>query len=476
MRSAEPGARILSWSRLPARRLDEREFLPAALEIVETPASPAGRTIAGTIILFFAVAILWACLGTVDIIATAEGRIIPSGKTKLIQPFETGVVRAIHVHDGQVVQAGDVLIELDPTANAADEHRLEHDLLQDKLDIARLSALLSGKPENFAAPEGADPALVATARRQMEAQAAEQAAKVEALDRQIAQKRAEAAQAAETIAKIDAALPLLSQQRDIRKKLLENEFGSKLLYLQAEQQLVEQQHERLVQKQQREQAVEAMAALQQQRQEADAEYRNGLFADLAKAQMQANEHGEEALKAADRRKLQTLTAPVDGTVQQLAVHTVGGVVTPAQQLMVIVPQESRLEIEAMVANRDIGFVHEGQEAAIKIDTFTFTRYGLLHGKVLSVSQDAIARDKPQDKSGSSPQSGAESETSEPKGQELVYAARVSLDRTQMDVDGKLVNLTPGMAVTVEIKTGSRRVISYLLAPVLRYRQESLRER
>jgi hemolysin D len=422
MRSAEPGARILSWSRLPARRLDERGFLPAALEIVETPASPAGRTIAGTIILFFAVAILWACLGTVDIIATAEGRIIPSGKTKLIQPFETGVVRAIHVHDGQVVQAGDVLIELDPTANAADEHRLEHDLLQDKLDIARLSALLSGKPENFAAPEGADPALVATARRQMEAQAAEQAAKVEALDRQIAQKRAEAAQAAETIAKIDAALPLLSQQRDIRKKLLENEFGSKLLYLQAEQQLVEQQHERLVQKQQREQAVEAMAALQQQRQEADAEYRNGLFADLAKAQMQANEHGEEALKAADRRKLQTLTAPVDGTVQQLAVHTVGGVVTPAQQLMVIVPQESRLEIEAMVANRDIGFVHEGQEAAIKIDTFTFTRYGLLHGEVLSVSQDAIARDKPQDRSGSSPQSGTESETSEPKGQELVYAA------------------------------------------------------
>jgi hemolysin D len=100
----------------------------------------------------------------------------------------------------------------------------------------------------------------------------------------------------------------------------------------------------------------------------------------------------------------------------------------------------------------------------------------LHGKVLSVSQDAIARDKPQDRSGSSPQSGAESETSEPKGQELVYAARVSLDRTQMDVDGKLVNLTPGMAVTVEIKTGSRRVIGYLLSPVLRYRQESLRER
>ena len=161
---------------------------------------------------------------------------------------------------------------------------------------------------------------------------------------------------------------------------------------------------------------------------------------------------------------------MDGVVQQLAVHTVGGVVTPAQALAVVVPVDSHLEIEAMVSNRDIGFVHAGQEAEIKIDTFSFTRYGLLHGKVLNVSQDAITRDKPQDKSKTEPAS------SEPKGQEMNYAARVSLDRTQMQVEDKLVNLSPGMAVTVEIKTGSRRIISYLLSPVLKYRQEILKER
>ena len=104
------------------------------------------------------------------------------------------------------------------------------------------------------------------------------------------------------------------------------------------------------------------------------------------------------IKAEQRTKLQVLTAPVDGVVQQLAVHTVGGVVTPAQALAVVVPVDSHLEIEAMVSNRDIGFVHAGQEAEIKVDTFSFTRYGLLHGKVLNVSQDAITRDKPQDKS------------------------------------------------------------------------------
>jgi hemolysin D len=137
--------------------------------------------------------------------------------------------------------------------------------------------------------------------------------------------------------------------------------------------------------------------------------------------------------------------------------------------------DSRLEIEAMVSNRDIGFVYPGQDAEIKVDTFTFTRYGLLHGKVLSVSQDAITRDRPQDKNGEKLQ-GTETSSSEPKGQELVFAARVSLDSAQMQIEEKAVNLSSGMAVTVEIKTGSRRIISYLLSPLLRYKQEALRER
>ena len=140
------------------------------------------------------------------------------------------------------------------------------------------------------------------------------------------------------------------------------------------------------------------------------------------------------------------------------------------------PKDSRLEIEAMVLNRDIGFVHAGQDAQIKIDTFNFSRYGLLHGKVLSVSPDAITHDKPQDKSGDNDARGAENATSEPKGQELAYAARVSLDHEQMQVDDQLVNLSPGMAVTVEIKTGTRRIISYLLSPLARYTHDSLRER
>ena len=200
-----------------------------------------------------------------------------------------------------------------------------------------------------------------------------------------------------------------------------------------------------------------------------------LFGELAEAERKVAGLSGDLAKAEERTKLQRLTAPVDGVVQQLSVHTVGGVVTPAQQLAVVVPSDAVLEVEAMISNRDIGFVHVGQDAQIKVDTFNFTRYGLLHGKVLSVSQDAIARDVPSD-SEKDKASGAESTSSEPKGQELSYAARVSLDQTQMQVDDALANLSPGMAVTVEIKTGSRSVMSYLLSPLIKYKHDVMRER
>jgi hemolysin D len=460
------------------RKKDEIAFLPAALEIVETPPSPIGRAIAVTIIAVFCVALAWACLGTVDIVAMAPGKIIPSGRSKVIQPFETGVVRAIHVQDGQRVKAGDVLIELDPTMSGAELGHLKSDLISAQLDAARLRAAIAGHDDplaDFKPPVGASPDLIQMHRRYLISQTAEQNAKLAAIDRQVAQKEAERATVDATITKLDATIPLLQERVDVRKQLYQKELGSKLLYLTELQDLVGQQQDLLVQKSKSRETDAAIAALVETRTKTAAEYQRSLFDDLAKAEQKAAGLVQDVVKADQRTNLQHLTAPVDGVVQQLAVHTVGGVVTPAQALMTIVPLESHLEIEAMVSNRDIGFIEAGQEAAIKVDTFNFTRYGLLNGKVLSVSHDAITREKPQDKQSDNFQS-SESSSSEPKGQELIYAARVSLDRAQMQVEDKLVNLSPGMAVTVEIKTGSRRIVSYLLSPLVRYSHESLRER
>jgi hemolysin D len=239
--------------------------------------------------------------------------------------------------------------------------------------------------------------------------------------------------------------------------------------------LVEQQEELNVQKSHLHETEAAIAAIRETRGQAAAEYRHTLSDELAKAEQKASGLAKDLIKAEQRTRLQQLTAPVDGVVQQLAIHTVGGVVTPAQALLVIVPSDSRLEIEAMVSNRDIGFIHAGQDAEIKVDTFNFTRYGLLRGQVLSISQDAVIRDRQQDRS-SDRALGTATETSEPKGQELNYSARISLDRTEMRIDDRMVKVSPGMAVTVEIKTGSRSILSYLLSPLQRYGQETLRER
>jgi hemolysin D len=453
----------------------ELAFLPAALEIVETPPSPTGRAIGISVIALFCFALIWSIFGAVDIVATAPGKIIPTGGTKIIQPFESGVVSAIHVHDGQSVKAGDVLVELDPTMTEAERDHLRSDLVSAKLDVARLRAALSGRSDamqEFHPPDDASPALIEMNRQLLISQLAEQQGKQAALDRQLKQKEAERDTIAAAITKIETTLPVLSQRVDIRKYLYDKDLGSKLTYLTEYQDLIGQQQEVLVQKSHLQEAEAAVAALTETRGQTAAEYRRTRFEELTKAEQKAAGLAQDVIKAEQRTKLQALTAPVDGVVQQLAVHTVGGVVGPGQVLLAVVPLDSHLEIEAMVSNRDIGFVHTGQAAEIKVDTFNFTRYGLIHGDVLSVSKDAITRDKSQEKRNDK---GAERTSGEP-GQELNYAARVSLDRTQMQVEDKLVNLTPGMSVTVEIKTGSRKIIGYLFSPVMQYKQEMFRER
>jgi hemolysin D len=466
------------WSFGSSRRA-ELEFLPAAVEIIETPASPVGRAIAGALILFFLIALAWTCLGHIDIIATAQGKIVPMGRIKVIQPVETGTITGLYVRDGDRVREGQVLVELDRTTSIADRNRIGHDLLRTRLDVARLIVLRAemepgAGPATFTPPPEAPPYEVARTRAAMLAQSEQQAAKIASFDQQIAQKEAEAEQVATAIAKLEAGLPIVIETAQIREKIMRMEFGNRLAYLEAQLKLTDMRHDLKLQQRRAVEIAASRQALEWQREQTRAEYAKAVMTELVDADSKAAQLAEDLIKAQKHIQDQVLRAPIDGTVQQLATHTVGGVVTPAQVLMVLVPGDSSIEIEAMVLNKDIGFVREGNAAEIKIDTFNFTKYGLLHGKVLSLSQDSVIRDRASGQNG--PQPSPTARTSEPPGQELLYAARVSLDRTRMQIDERMVDLSPGMAVTVEIKTGERRIIEFLLAPLLRYKQESLRER
>ena len=438
----------------------EHEFLPAVLEIQETPPLPIARWILWAIILFFSIAIAWACIGKVDIVGVATGKIVPSGRVKVIQPLESGTVRAIHVSEGERVKAGQVLIDLDPTVAGADRESLVEQRLALRLDKARLLTLIAmvnnqtSTMDYFAALTGATPAQVRLQRDRIQTRLAQYRARAAALTEQENQKRADREAVTQRIAQLDGTIPLITERADSLKGLLAKNLAPRVEWLKLEQERIQQVKEREVQRNNQQSLTAAIKNLAQQRQALKTEFTGKLLSDLADTGNRLQAVEQEGIKADQRLALLRLTAPVAGRVHRLAVHTVGGVVTPAQELMHIVPEEGAVEVEAWVANRDIGFVHEGQPAKIKVETFPFTRYGTIAGEVRTVSSDATPD----------------------KTLGLVYEAKVNMQKAVMQVQDKQVNLSPGMAVTVEINMGQRRLIEFLLSPLLRYKEESMTER
>lgn len=440
----------------PKRHRDDVEFLPASIEVMETPASPTARVMFWSLTAFLALGLAWSFIGELDVVAVAEGKTVPAGKTKVIQPLETGVVRAIHVHDGKAVKTGDPLIELDPTATGADVRRLINDLVAAQAEAARLdAAMYPEKPlAHFKAPPGVPAGLVAMNRTLLLSQTDEHVSRLAALDAEYERRMAENRVVEANIVKNEKALPLLRERMEARNTLAEKGYGSRLLALELQQQMVEMENEQKSLRHRREETQAGLLALRKQRRQAESEYARTVMAQRTEAERKIVSIEEDLLKAEQRQGLQTLVAPIDGVVQQLAIHTLGGVVTPAQAVMAIVPGEATIEAEAMVLNRDIGFVAPGQEAEVKLETFLFTKYGTLPGRVISVSRDAVEHQK----------------------LGLVYPARVALERSFIDVEGRRMELGAGMSLTAEIKTDRRRMIDYVLSPITRYRHESLRER
>jgi len=433
------------------RRAAETAFLPAALEILETPPSPLGRAILWSIIGFFTVAVTWASLSEVDIVAVAQGRIIPSGHSKKVQPLEFGTVTAINVTEGQAVRAGDVLIELDPSRSSADVARWSTEREDARIEVRRLQQLDEWLRQHEAAGE---PASRAANDPLLDQQWREFQDRISVLEREQDRRRAELARARQQLAKLEALLPIITRRAEDQKALSQQKLLPEQQYLLTEQERLENFHEVLAQRSRLEELGKTIDEIDARKGAAYSEFHRQVLERLQAAQRRLAAGEQEWIKADSRNKAQKITAPVDGVVQQLAVHNVGAIVTPAQELMLIVPLSESLEVEATLANRDIGFVEVGQRVEIKIDTFPFTRYGTVAGEVIGLSTDAVTDAK----------------------QGLVYKMRVRMERSQIDVGGRRVALGPGMAVTVESKTGARRVIEYFLSPLLRYRDESMRER
>jgi len=433
--------------------------------------------------LLFTLGILWACFGKVNIVATAEGKIIPSSRLKQIQPLEKGVVKNIFVKEGDRVQEGQPLVELDATLTEADEQRLTQQLQQAQRDLERLekfqtmivkndSTLALPLPgEGTATPppgKGEDGRGSSELQSQLlEQQYQQYLAQRASAEGELAKRVAEQKSNLELIKKLQGTLPLITKRADAIKGLLDKRMASENDYLLVEEQRITQQQDLASYQANQKQLDAAVAQAEQQLKALIAQVQSETLSKISDTQQQAHALQEELNKATDMNARQILYAPVSGQVQGLAINTVGGVVTEAQQLMIIVPEGEHLEVEVYLQNKDIGFVKKGDAAEIKIHTFPFTQYGVIDAKVTRISNDAFSVSQG-DRSRSVP------DQSQNEG--LVYTMGLIMAKSTLQVNGQEVSLMPGMAVTAEVKTGDRRIIEFFLAPLLKAKQESIRER
>ncbi|MBR3498355.1 MAG: HlyD family type I secretion periplasmic adaptor subunit [Selenomonadaceae bacterium] len=445
------------WLAHGEEREKETEFLPAILEVTETPPSPTGRLVMWTILLLVIVALAWSFLGHINEVAVAAGKVIPSGQIKTVQVKNKGIVKEINVTEGQMVQEGDVLVVLDPTTTTADYDSLKKRAAYYKLDIQRLTAELTQQP--FTPEEDPDleahdlAAEMALYQSRTSDYRTQRQSRLDVIDQKMA--RLQATQASyEKYAEVlqieqekEARLVALSEQNAI------SEF-----------QLLEQQSRTIEYAKNAKAELDSInsiraeiAEAQQNLANVDASYHKDIMTALVEAKKEYYTVTESIKKADEDSRMATIYAPITGRVYNLNIHTLGGIVTEAQPLMQIVPEDVKLEFEVYADNKDIGFIKVGQEAEVKFETFNFQKFGMYKAEVMEISADAV---------------------DEPNNPQQDKKFKLILDPTSNDINvyGNPAKIEIGMNVSAEIKIKEKRIIDFFLDPFRRYTSEALRER
>ena len=447
------------WNKLIDGSNDEREtdFLPAILEVTETPPSPVGRLVMWTILALLMVAIIWSFVGTINEVAVATGKVVPVGQVKTIQTKDKGIVKKIHVKEGDYVKQGDVLVELDPTSTGADLDSLKKRAAYFKLDIDRLTAELNGTPFVPQASPDLDEKDIIAQQALHQSRMNQYVAENTAANMVISQKRS-ALLAEQAMYERYAGVLAISEDKERRlEQLVEAKAVAEFQLLSQRSERIENSKNAQYQLAKIETARAELAEAEQKLVNVDASFKKDAMTNLMEARKQYYAYAEELKKADENNRLSTILAPVDGKVHQLSIHTVGGIVTDAQPLMIIVPRDVTMEIEVWADNKDIGFIKTGQKAEVKVDTFNFQKFGVVDATVEEISPDAI------------------SDTQNPM-KDKKYRLGLHVDKSAVRVFDKNVELSPGMNVTAEIKIKEKRIIDFFLDPFRQYTSEALRER
>jgi len=466
------------------RHREDQAFLPADLEILETPPSPVRLALILLVCAFVSVALAWSWLGRIEIIATAEGKIQPTGRVKVVQPLEIGKVAEINVRNGQSVKAGEALVVLDHGDAGADEFAAKAALASSRAEAIRRRAALAAARDGVVSdvpriewgPEIPEADRLRE-ERVLKSDLAQLASSIASLDAQAAQKRVERDRLDETMLSEQELLKTLKERVDMRAAIVASGGGSRSGVIDSLETLQTQQTQLSMQKSQRDIATSNLEVLARERTKTITSFIEDNDQKLAEAERAAEDLTEKFAKARLKLERMTLRSPIDGTVLGLNVTTIGQVLSVGEETMRIVPDDATLEVEGYLSNKDIGFVRMGQTAALKVDSFPFTRYGTVPAQVTSVGHDAIPEPEAQQReaNGAQPQKSSLFASAE-RTQNLVFPITLKLNTEVINIDGKPIPLRPGMSVKIEIATGSRRILDYFLSPLVEVASEAIKER
>jgi len=446
---------------------DPADFSPPLLRIQEKPPAPLAGWMLRLLVALLAGVALWAVFGRLDIVAVADGKLVPSSYLKIVQPAEQGIVKEILVKEGEFVKAGQVLIRMDSVLAGADVKAIQADYQNKRIALRRIDAQLSGKSLIRGKSDPLD--LYAQV-------AAQSAANVRAYENALAQEKAlldkarhdlAAAQATKT--KLEQVLPHYVEQEKAFEKLTKDGFAGRIMYTDKRRERIEKEQDLRTQ----EFTIRSNQALIEQSEQKiaqiTADYRRQLQTERVEVAAQLEKASQELAKLAHRHELLELRAPQAGVVKDLATHTAGTVAAPGTILMTLVPDGDKLVAEVWVSNQDVGFVRPGQEAKLKLAAFQFQKYGMVDGRVQHVNADATEAPSPNTRS------DALTGRDRPMGP-LAFRALVELNSQELSADGRRYALQPGMQVAGEIHLGTRTVLEYLLSPVQKAFHEAARER
>lgn len=455
----------MNESRISSMKPEAIEFAPGLLAIQESPPSKLPKTILYLVVGLFFILLGWAIFGKLDIVATAEGRLIPKSYVKIVQPSEGGIIKEILVHEGQSVQEGDVLMRMDGTAMLSDTRSVEGEMRLRSLQLRRIDAELGmgGLQKSTEDPED----LYLQTQQQYAAHRQAYHDGV-AQEMQVLKKTEHDLSAAqEVLIKLEQTLPMYRRNAESFKKLADNGYISRIEADDKEREKIEKEQDYHAQKSTVSGLRSAVEASHKRLAQLSSNDKSQLENERSDTQSQYKRLVQEWGKNVYKSSLSELKAPQSGTIKDLATHTQGSVVSPGTVLMSLVPHDDPLQAEVMIKNEDVGFVHPGQKVKVKLVAYPFQKYGMIEGEVIHVGADAIQSTPP-------PPSTSQSEA--PQGMVMTYKALIRLNTQELEVDGKRLKLTPGMQTIAEIHLGRRTVMEYLLSPVQKAWQESGRER